>query len=260
MRRLALLFLVMLVAGDAAARDRRCRPTRSGARLQDSCGGFVALCDALTAGDKSGAWECMKGDGTMASGSATTFVATGTPTNTTENGWPVRTYTSAQNDQQPSNAAFPQSDFTVCTHHRSVALPNVQLAGFGDGSNAGTATLPFEQQTNGGLIAYAGDGVGISPGVTSAAGVNTAGAWYLDCYTYQRVGGAGNNVGTLYVNGISVATISTQRLIQALSSKWSTNGATGAVAASASSVRGFLVTYKALSAADIARIYARLGP
>lgn len=253
---LAILLLAGQVESDCVRVPRAGGCVRSGGRSGNN---FAALCDALDTSDKSGAWDCLNGDGTMASGSATTWVATGSPTNSTENGWPVRTYTSAQNDQQPSNAAFPASDFTACTHHRSVALPNVQLMAFGtSGSGAGYAALPFEQQTNGNMISYVSNGTLGGPFTSVTA--TSAGQWYLLCFTYQRVGGASNNVGRLYLNGSLVNSSSTMNLAQALSSVWSSNGYAGASGASASSIRGVFITYKVLSGADIARIYARLGP
>ncbi len=62
------------------------------------------------------------------------------------------------------------------------------------------------------------------------------------------------------MNGTSIATNSTGKLLHALSSKWTTNGYAGAGVGMAKAVRGQFVTYKLLSAADIARIYARLAP
>ena len=223
---------------------------------------FVSLADALQAGDKAGAWWAMKGDGTMLSGSAVTLVATGSPTNTTENGWPVRTYTAAQNDQEPANVAFPASDVSVCYHRQSTALPNVQLMAFGtSGAVGGFSILPFEQQVTGNFLSYATDGVVSGSYASSGAPLPiVAGSWYVLCFTYQRVGGAANNVGTLYVNGVSVGTSSTMRLAQALSSVWSTNGYAAASGGSAGSTRGVFVTYKLLSAADVARISAAVGP
>lgn len=223
---------------------------------------FVSLADALQAGDKAGAWWAMKGDGTMLAGSSVTLVATGSPTNTTENGWPVRTYTAAQNDQEPANVAFPASDFSVCYHRRNVALPNTQIMAFGtSGLPANFSALPFELQTNGTLTSVTSDGVVQAAFNFSSAPLPiVAGAWNVLCFTYQRVGGAANNVGTLYVNGVQVGTSSTMRLAQALASVWSTNGYAGGVAAGAGSTRGVFVTYKLLSAADIARISAATGP
>lgn len=223
----------------------------------------VALCDAMSAGDKSGNWWCMKGDGTMATGSAVTLVATGTPTNSTENGWPVRTYTTTQNDQEPANAAFPASDFSVCKHQRSNALPNVQLMAFGTSGAVGNfAALPFQQEVTGNLTSYTSDGVSAVGNYTSSSVPLpiVANTWVLLCFTYQRVGGAADNVGRTYVNGVQVGTGSTMRLAQGLSSVWSTNGYAGATGGSASATRGVFVTYKLLSAADIARIYARTAP
>lgn len=222
----------------------------------------TSLADALQPGDLAGAWWAMYGDGTMRSGSAVTLVATGTPTNTTENGWPVRTYTAAQNDQEPSNVAFPASDFSVCIHRRQVALPNSQIMSFGSGGTPATySALPFELQVTGNLISYVSDGaVGSSSASSTAPLPIVAGAWNVLCFTYQRVGGAANNVGAVYVNGTQVGTASAYRLAGALSSVWSTNGVAGAVAGSASSMRGAFVTYKLLSPADIARISAATAP
>ena len=220
----------------------------------------VALCDAIDASDKAGAWDCLNGDGTMAAGSATTWVATGSPTNSTENGWPVRTYTSAQNDQQPSDASFPASDFTVCQHMRFTSVAVAQLAVFGTtGAAADNVTLPFEVQGAGGnFISYVSDGTANSNFATTQS--LSTGTWYFFCFTYQRVGGASNNVGRLYLNGSQIGTGSSMRLAQALSSKWTSNGYVGGSVGSAKSIRGQLITYKLLSGADIARIYARLGP
>jgi len=232
----------------------RCQKNRAGRP-----GGGVALCDAMQAADKSGTWWCMKGDGTMLSGSAVTLVATGSPTNTTENGWPVRTYTAAQNDQEPANVAFPASDFSACYHRRNVALLNTQILAFGpSGVPANHTSLPFELQVNGNFNSYASDGVA-DTFFTSFTGIS-AGTWYVLCYTYQRVGGAANNVGTLYLNGVSFGTSSVLGLSSALASVWSTNGYAAASAAGAGSTRGVFITYKLLSAADIARITGATAP
>lgn len=230
----------------------RCREGGRGRAVWSS---GLSLCDAMSSGDKSGNWWCMKGDGTMATGSAVTLVATGAPTNSTENGYAVRTYTAAQNDQEPANVAFPASDFSVCYHRRNVALPNTQIMAFGTtGATANHVALPFELQVNGNFNVYVSDGA-TSSFYTAFTGIS-AGQWYILCFTYQRVGGAANNVGRTYINGVPSDTSSTMRLAQALSSVWSTNGYAGASAAGAGSTRGVFVTYKLLSAADIARIYA----
>ena len=223
-------------------------------------GGGVALCDALASGDKAGNWWCMKGDGTMASGSAVTLTATGSPTNTIENGWPVRTYTSTQNDQEPANVAFPASDFSVCQHLRPGTVAVSQLAVFGTtGAAATNSTLPFEVQSGAGnLVSYVSDGVAQSSFASTPA--LTAGRWDVLCFTYQRVGGATNNVATVYLNGISIASSSTARLAQALVSVWTTNGYAGGIVGMDKAVRGAFVTYKLLSAADIARITAGMAP
>ena len=220
----------------------------------------LPLCDVLSADDKAGAWECMKGDGTMLSGSATTFVPTGTPTNSTEGGFAVRTYTASQNDQQPTAAALPATSFSVCSHHRSATFVAArQFMGFANnGTNAGFAFIGYEIQGAGGnWIAYVSNG-SASTGTASVAtlSLNT---WVFLCTTYQRVGGAADNVLRIYVNGAQVASTSTQRLAQALSSKWSTNGYVDASLGTVRSTRGDFVTYKVLSAADIARIYAGLA-
>lgn len=221
---------------------------------------FSSLCAAVAAGDKSGAWECMLGDGTMLAGSATTFVATGTPTNTVENGFPVRTYTTAQNDQQPANVAFPASDFSICQHVRPGTVAVTQLAAFGTAGAAATfVSLPFEVQSGAGqLMSYISNGA--AGGTFASSPSLTAGQWYLLCYTYQRVGGASNNEGTVYLNGSSIASSSTQNLAQALTSVWTTNGYALGVLGMAKSIRGEFITYKLLSAADVARINAAVGP
>src|SRR5574343_1040648 len=261
---LALLVLLLLISS-AAAQGRfartnaRCEQGRSSRGLQ--CASGVQLADAFQAGDLAGAWWAMYGDGTMRSGSAVTLVATGTPTNTVENGWPVRTYTSTQNDQEPANAAFPASDFSVCTYRRQAALSAGEAMCFGTSTatNPPFVSAPFEQQGGGTFVSFISDGALISGSV--AGGSFAANSWYRACFTYQRVG-AGTSVGTLYVNGVSVGTSSTMRLAQALSSVWSTNGCAAAANAPGSnaSVRGAVVTYTLLSAADIARIYAATAP
>lgn len=258
------VFLITLVASASFAQVGRFGRTNQRTDQGRSKRGlisnrFVALADAPQPGDLAGAWWAMYGDGTMRSGSAVTLVPTGSPTNTTENGWPVRTYTAAQNDQEPANVAFPASDFSVCMHRRNVALPNTQIMAFGtSGVPAGFSALPFELQINGNFNAYTSDGV-TSGFYTAFTGIS-AGQWYVLCFTYQRVGGAANNVGRTYINGVPSDTSSTMRLAQSLSSVWSTNGYAAASAAGAGSTRGVFVTYKLLSPADIARISAATAP
>lgn len=251
------LLLLSLVVSEHGHRIRESR--RAGGRAP-SASAKAPLCDIVAAGDKSGAWECVKGDGTMAAGSATTFVATGTPTNTTENGFAVRTYTNAQNDQQPADAAFPASDFSICMHHRSSSNAVAQLAAFGPtGAAAAYATLPFEVQGAGGnWVSYTSNGVA---GASLASGFSlVTNTWYLLCFTYQRVGGAADNVVRTYVNGTQTATNSTGKLVHAVSSKWTTNGYAGGTTGGAGARRGVFITYKLLSATDIARLYGRLAP
>ena len=165
----------------------------------------VSLADAPAAGDLSGNWWAMYGDGTMRSGSAVTLVPTGAPTNTVESGWPVRTYTSVQNDQEPANVAFPASDFSVCVQRRQAALSAGEAMCFGTSTatNPPFVSAPFEQQGGGTFVSFISDGASITGSV--AGGTFAANSWYLACFTYQRVG-AGTSVGTLYVNGVSVGT------------------------------------------------------
>lgn len=223
--------------------------------------GFVQLADALNTGDLAGTWWAMYGNGTMRAGSAVTLVPTGTPTNTTEAGWPVRTYTAAQNDQEPADVAFPQSDFSVGIYHRSVALPAADLMNFSvSGTNANSAAIPFEQAATGTLMSLISDGAVSVPAVSAAAGTKVAGVFQLMIFTYSRVGGVGNNVGDLYVGGVSVGTTATMRLAQAVVSRWSTNGYANAAGGTATATRGAFVTYKRLSAADVARITLAVGP
>lgn len=218
----------------------------------------VALVDALAPGDKAGAWWALRGDGTMVAGSAFTMVPTGSPTNSTENAWPVRSYTGAQNDQAPSNAPFPASDFSVCVHNRSNTLPGTEIMGFGTGGSSATFTvLPFELQPVGSLISYVSNGTQASP--TISGGSLTVLTWHVLCFTFLRVADT-TSVGTLYVDGVAVGSSSGMRLPQAQSSVWSTNGVAGAGIASARSMRGAFVTYKLLSASDVARIYAATAP
>lgn len=251
---LALLLLSLVAEHGHHTRESR----RTGGRT--TVAAKAPLCDIVSTSDKVGAWECMKGDGTMLAGSATTFVATGTPTNTTENGYAVRTYTNAQNDQQPADAAFPQSDFSICMHHRSTSNAVAQLASFGPtGAAAAYSALPFEVQGAGGnWVSYISNGTAGSSFASSYS--LTAGTWYLLCFTYQRVGGAADNVGRTYVNGVQTNTSATLRLAQAVSSKWTTNGYVGGTTGGAGARRGVFITYKLLSPSDIARLYARLVP
>ena len=256
-----MLVALLLVLGQAApvhnqhTREVMRTGSRAGATFQRA-----TLCDILTDGDKAGAWECMKGDGTMLAGSATTFVPTGTPTNSTENGYPVRTYTASQNDQQPTAAVLPSTSFSVCSHHRSATfVASRQFMGFANnGTNAGFAFIGYEIQGAGGnWVAYVSNGAA-STGTASVAtlSLNT---WVFLCTTYQRVGGAADNVLRIYVNGAEVTSTSTQRLAQALSSKWSTNGYVDASLGTVRSTRGDFITYKVLSAADIARLWGKLA-
>lgn len=237
-------------------RDGRGRLGREGSR--DAASGPVSLCNAMASGDKSGTWWCMNGDGTTASGSSVTLVAIGSPTNTVENGWPVRSYAALQGDREPADVAFPASDFSVCSFHRStVSFPNNQLMAFGtSGATATFSVLPFELQTNGTFISYTSNG---TTAATFASGLEVLNEWDLLCYTYQRVGGAANNVSTLYVNGVQKGTSSSQKLVQALVSRWSTNGYQSGGSTN-QAVRGVFVTYKLLSTADLVRIYAAIIP
>lgn len=259
--RFALFLVLLATAAGAQGRFRRinerCPQGRSSRGL--ACSSGVSLADAPQASDLSGAWWAMYGDGTMRSGSAVTLVPTGTPTNTVENGWPVRTYTAAQNDQEPANVAFPASDFSVCQHLRPGTVAVAQLAAFGTtGAAANYVALPFEVQSGAGnIISYISNGAAGSSFASSPS--LTAGRWDVLCYTYQRVG-AGTSIGTVYLNGVSIGTSSTQNLAQALSSVWTTNGYAGGATGMAKAVRGQFVTYKLLSAADIARIYAATAP
>ena len=220
----------------------------------------VNLCDTLQASEKVGNWWCLNGDGTMASGSQVTLTTTGTPTDGSSVVCPngpdcgtlsARRYTSAQNHQEPSNAAFPASDFTVCKMLSLDSFSNVQLAAFGTGGSPGTAVvLPFELQPSGAIISYVSNGVAFS---SITGGSLTVGAEHLLCYSYDRVGN-GTSVATLYVDGASVATSSAQALAHALSSVWTTNGAAGAASAGPHRTFGQFVTYSLLDATAMARI------
>lgn len=252
-----MLLALLLVVGQVHDMHTR-ENMRTGGR-----GGAVSqrapLCDIITSDDKAGAWECMKGDGSMATGSATTFVAKGTPTNSTENGFAVRSYTASQGDEQPANGAFPASSFSVCMHHRSTTNAVAQQMAFGtSGAAANFVALPWEIQGAGGdWISYVSDGTA-GTALASSSSLST-GTWYLLCFTYERVGGAANNVARTYVNGTQTATSSLYRLAQALSGKWSTNGYVGGVTGGVKSTRGVFITYKVLSAADITRLYGKLA-
>lgn len=259
MRALLLVFVASSALGQGRfdRTNRRCDQGRSSRGL--ACASGVSLADAPQAGDLSGAWWAMYGDGTMRSGSAVTLVATGSPTNTVENGWPVRTYTAAQNDQEPANVAFPASDFSVCYQRRQTTTAGGDIMAFGTSSaSAATfATAPFEFGAT--MFSITSDGAGFAPTINGGALV--ANVWAIWCFTFQRVG-AGTSVGTLYKDGVQVATSSAMRMPQALVSVWSTNGAAAAFSAPAttSATRGVFVTYKLLSPADIARITAATAP
>lgn len=265
MRALLLILLSLSAAAGPAPDsrfDRFCTRADQGRSTRGfDCASQFALCDAVQAADKSGAWECMKGDGTMLAGSSTNFVATGVPVNTVENGWPVRTYTAAQNDREPANVAFPASDFTACIHHRSADLAaTYELFMFGSGpiTAAASSVLGAEQTITTGIIqSYTSNGAAVTG--TGPSGAYAASVWHLICLSYQRVGGAANNVGTLYVDGVSIATSSVMNLAQANPGTWSTNGGQSASLGAPSSTRGFFVTYKLLTPADIARLYAAVG-
>lgn len=222
-------------------------------------GSKLALCDALQSGDWAGAWEGLTGDGSMKAGSASTWVATGAPTNSVVNGWKVRTYTAAQNDQQPANGAIPASSFSILQHVNFSAFAVSQVSAFGN-SGAGPATygcLPFEINGTGtSMRFYCSDGVGSVASAPLAFAFAT-GTWYLLSFTYERVGGAGNNIGRLYVNGTEIGNINTLPLI-AGTFKWTSNGYAGGALGSAKSIAGQALTYKLLSAADISRIYSYL--
>lgn len=242
------------ITGDQMWANKKLRERLPG----DDSAAPLQLCDVIQAGDKSGNWDCIKGDGTMLSGSATTWVATGTPTNSIEgSGYPVRTYTSTQNDKQPSNAAFPASSFSVCQHFRFPGTGGQNVFAFGTAGSPANYSVIVDvnaAHTNTGF--YASNGV--SPTLYTVAQTFTDNTWYLYCHTYSRTGGAANNVVTIYINGSSIGTRSTEALVQALSSVWTSNGYASGSNGGAKAMRGQFVTYKVLSAPDIARIYAAI--
>lgn len=262
------LFLAILLSQAVSTGDLCTRVERAGrdcgtrASSRSGAGFALSLCDVVQSGDKAGAWECLTGDGTMAPGSSTTWTAVGSPTNSVENGRKVRTYVAATSqDIQPANAAFPASDFSVCQDVRLANTTTHVTFAFGI-NGGGAATYVFIAEVNAGATAvnlYLSNGVGGT--VTSPAFAFSPGTWYLVCVTYQRVGGAADNVLTLYVNGTSVGSRAAEALAHGLSSRWASNSYGGTVANGGSkSIRGMFVTYKLLSGADISRIYAAIPP
>ena len=247
---------------DALAQGRSARTNLGGARTVESR--FRMRCWSPTAVTQVPTRRLMvgrHGDGTMRSGSAVTLVATGTPTNTVENGWPVRESTSAQNDQEPANVAFPANDFSAmhspqavgtvgwrrpCVRRRRPRNPPSRLPPFGNKLAAPTLVH----------LGWALD----RPNFT--AGTFAAGVWNHVCFTYQRVGGR-DFPSERSTSTVWLLVSSTMRLAQALSSVWSTNHVALLATAPASNSIAAPWTSPVQAPqrwADISRIYAATAP
>jgi len=267
------LLLSLVLSATAAYGQRVTTPSDDG--VGGLCGGRAArtfrapnggprplspFCDRFAAGDKTGNWFCLNGDGTMSGGSQVTLSPVASPgTDTSTCVGSVMSFTNVgQSYTQTPSETFPASSLTVCaqlTYHTFPA--GLEAFGFGGGAGtpAVTAILPCEVQADGTCKTYTSDGLVWGTSVSTTALVVDVPS--IVCVEYTRVGGAANNVITQYFNGAGGGTSSTHRLIQALSSGWALNGPTG-IGWSAMKSDGMFVTYKLLGAARIAAVSAPL--
>lgn len=224
------------------------------------------LCDAVTTDDKAGNWWCLKGDGTMATGSAVTLSAVGSPTTQTRplcsNGLQCADATHGMTDgtsqywATSSGVQSPTGDFSGCV------LAALWKGAVGDGN----VLLSLDDNTAGNRVLLLNDAaqalVFKSDGTSSTATKSLPGNRMrtLACFTYDYVAD-GSSVLTVYVDGVAGTPLNT-----AVGPPASTTGARWSVSArrkagSADALKaiqhwGSFVTHKVLSAADVARLSA----
>lgn len=189
------------------------------------------LCSQLSAAEVASGW-CLNGDGTMAAGSSTTLVAQGAPTDGTSTVCPngptcgsedARRYTATSWHAPAADAALPASDWTYCEVLSVESAGYTAIFGSSVGSFA-TFSVAIGLSSAAGPTVYISDGAAASSVAVSAL---TFGTTHLFCVTYERVGGAADNVVRTYTDGTAGATSSAQKLAAALESSWKTNGGGG---------------------------------
>lgn len=212
------LILAALVIGTAAGaqsrtttctpKDRDCRPapllelTPGGAGVSQA---MAAPLDVLFAGEMTGTWFSLRGDGTTAGTLALAEV--GTPIDQTDTILPCGPNGCARVSQRvdgansrfaTTNQGIPTADFSVCAVFNHDALP--ASASYISKNNGNTFALSYN----------AGAG-GVQFYVNAAAiqgGLPRIGAWHFACGTYDFVAN-GTSVAKVYLDGAQTATSST---------------------------------------------------
>lgn len=219
------------------------------------------FCDRFTSDDKSGNWFCLNGDGTMASGSQRTLAVVGTPGSeaSTCTGRTQMSFTATtQRYEQSVTEAFPSSSFSICMQLTFPTTPTgLETAAFGTGGAPGTSVvLPCEMQSDRRCKLYVSNNVSYT--TLTATSAQAADTPAVVCLTYERVGGAADNVATFYLDGAANGTSSTQNLTSTLNSGWAFNGVLTNPGLGAFPFKsdGIFVTYKALAPARVLSVSA----
>lgn len=192
----------------------------------------VSPCDTLTPAEFEDGL-CWSGDGTMRAGSIGALSAAGSQRAVTvcPSGPDCATATATVLGpgqlSQTASLPGPAGDFTAC----SLQAPNASV-NYADAWIQGTNSIgPSNFNWQLGEAAVNPGQFSLSNGTTStvlntAAGSFAVGRWVLLCGTYQRVGGAANNLATLYHNGAVDATTNTAVLVASTSRSYQL-GSTG---------------------------------
>lgn len=157
------------------------------------------LCDAVAASDKSGSWWCFAGDGTMSSGSALTFAASGSPSTSVDTVCPSGPSCASMTSQRlASGSGFASTAtettqpaaLTACVEFIPDDLTNINWTGANTASPVGGRWW-FQRQTNGASTFMSTDGT--SWNVASGPAVYmTPGGHHIACgrYVYSGTPGA----------------------------------------------------------------------
>lgn len=169
------------------------------------------VCEAF-ASELVGQFVCMKGDGTSVNAPGITLTKSGAVTTTEPRICPngrdcdplaVQSFDGAGAKIASSIITSPAADFSLCVMTR-VRIEGLTLTPIALSSNtyitSALAALPATLRLNTGAT------------FTPNASIPAAGSWNFICGTYQRVGGASNNIGASYVNGAAGTSSSTLAL------------------------------------------------
>ena len=170
-------------------------PNGSGVPVMDPSG----VCDAF-ASELVGQYVCMRGDGSALLGAGVTLTKSGNVATISApvcpNGVNCDAITAQAFDGigawTGNQSAAPAGDFSLC------ALARVRAEGI-NASQIRYSTSTYVQLAFNGAPTAGGFQV---QGVGPTSTISAPGSWIFACGTYQRVGGASNNVGHFYVNGV----------------------------------------------------------